>query len=66
VDHETDRDVRMAIQKAVHDLEAVQTGVDGADADRDDDRKLREENLIASMEEQVFRSSHNLWAGPIQ
>ena len=42
----------------MQDLDSVETGVDGvpsmnADEDRDNDRKLREERLIASMEEQV-------------
>ncbi len=39
-------------------MDGVETGVDGvpsmnADEDRDNERKLREERLIASMEEQV-------------
>ena len=55
---ETDTDVLFAVQKAIQDLDGVETGVDGvpsmnADEDRDNDRKLREERLIASMEDQV-------------
>ena len=55
---ETDTDVLFAVQKAIQDLDGVETGVDGvpsmnADEDRDNERKLREERLIASMEEQV-------------
>ncbi len=55
---ETDTDVLFAVQKAIQDLDGVETGVDGvpsmnAEEDRDNERKLREERLIASMEEQV-------------
>ena len=55
---ETDTDVLFAVQKAIQDLDGVETGVDGvpsmnADEDRDNERKLREERLIASMEDQV-------------
>lgn len=55
---ETDTDVLFAVQKAIQDLDAVETGVDGVpsmnvEEDRDNERKLREERLIASMEEQV-------------
>jgi len=59
---ETDTDVLFAVQKAIQDLDGVETGVDGvpsmnAEEDRDNERKLREERLIASMEEQVRISS---------
>ena len=59
---ETDTDVLFAVQKAIQDLDGVETGVDGvpsmnADEDRDNDRKLREERLIASMEDQVWFQS---------
>ena len=55
---ETDTDVLFAVQKAIQDLDGVETGVDGVpsmnpEEDRDNERKLREERLIASMEEQV-------------
>jgi hypothetical protein len=58
---ETDTDVLFAVQKAIQDLDGVETGVDGvpsmnAEEDRDNERKLREERLIASMEEQVKMS----------
>ena len=64
---ETDTDVLFAVQKAIQDLDGVETGVDGvpsmnADEDRDNERKLREERLIASMEDQVRLLSFLLWA----
>ncbi len=50
------------LHQCFQDLDSVETGVDGvpsmnADEDRDNDRKLREERLIASMEEQVKQYS---------
>jgi len=57
---ETDRDVLGALQTSIHHLAEVETALDGmtklglyADDERDDDRKLREERLIANMEEQI-------------
>merc|ERR1719400_2615882 len=57
---EGDRDVLGALQTSIHHLAEVETSLDGmarlgatADEERDDDRKLREERLIANMEEQI-------------
>eukprot|EP00092_Neocalanus_flemingeri_P006565 GFUD01007077.1.p1 GENE.GFUD01007077.1~~GFUD01007077.1.p1 ORF type:complete len:1705 (+),score=246.70 GFUD01007077.1:246-5117(+) len=57
---ETDRDVLGSLQTSIHHLAEVETALDGmaklglyADDERDDDRKLREERLIANMEEQI-------------
>jgi len=57
---ETDRDVLGSLQTSIHQLAEVETALDGmtklglyADDERDDDRKLREERLIANMEEQI-------------
>ena len=57
---ESDRDVLGALQTSIHHLAEVETSLDGmarlgatADEERDDDRKLREERLIANMEEQI-------------
>jgi len=57
---ETDRDVLGSLQTSIHRLAEVETALDGmtklglyADDERDDDRKLREERLIANMEEQI-------------
>ena len=57
---EGDRDVLGALQTSIHHLAEVETSLDGmarlgatAEEERDDDRKLREERLIANMEEQI-------------
>ena len=57
---ESDRDVLGALQTSIHHLAEVETSLDGmarlgatAEEERDDDRKLREERLIANMEEQI-------------
>eukprot|EP00090_Calanus_glacialis_P014558 TRINITY_DN23370_c0_g1_i1.p1 TRINITY_DN23370_c0_g1~~TRINITY_DN23370_c0_g1_i1.p1 ORF type:complete len:1795 (+),score=259.45 TRINITY_DN23370_c0_g1_i1:414-5798(+) len=57
---ETDRDVLGSLQTSIQHLAEVETALDGmtklglyADDERDDDRKLREERLIANMEEQI-------------
>lgn len=56
--HEQDRDVLSALQTAIDELDRTEMGVDGvpsmdADLDRENERKLREERLIYSMEEQM-------------
>ncbi|TRY77320.1 hypothetical protein TCAL_11644 [Tigriopus californicus] len=56
--HEQDRDVLSALQIAIDELDRTEMGVDGvpsmdAELDRENDRKLREERLIYSMEEQM-------------
>ncbi len=55
---ETDRDVQEALREAIDGMDSAEMGVDGvpsmnADEDREDERKLKEERLIASMEEQM-------------
>jgi len=57
---ERDSDVLSTVQATIQTLAEVETGVDGilrsgaaAEEDRDDERKLREERLIANMEEQI-------------
>merc|ERR1719412_832152 len=57
---EGDRDVLGALQTSIHHLAEVETSLDGmarlgatTEEERDDDRKLREERLIANMEEQI-------------
>ena len=66
---ETDRDVNNALQAAIHALADIETADDEhngmtttttpptamtlSEEDRDDERKLREEKLIANMEEQI-------------
>ena len=57
---ETDRDVLGALQTAIHHLAEIETAMDGmakmclySEEDMVDDRKLREERLIANMEEQI-------------
>ena len=58
---ENDRDVLGTLQTSIHRLAEIETALDGGniklgpygDEDRDDERKLREEKLIANMEEQI-------------
>ena len=57
---ETDRDVLGALQTSIHHLAEIETAMDGmskmclySEDDMVDDRKLREERLIANMEEQI-------------
>ena len=55
---ESDKDVQYVLHKAVQELDKTETGVDGVPSmnledDRDNERKLREEQLIASMEDQI-------------
>jgi len=58
---EHDRDVLNSLQTAIHYLAEIETAVDGKfltlgtfnEDDMDDERKLREERLIANMEEQI-------------
>ena len=65
---ETDADVLFALQTSIQDLDSTDTGVDGvpsmnAEEDRDNDRKLNEEKLIASMEEQLYKI-HSVQSSP--
>jgi hypothetical protein len=65
---ETDADVLFALQTAIQDLDGTETGVDGVpsmnvEEDRDNERKLREERLIASMEEQLYKI-HSVQSSP--
>ena len=65
---ETDADVLFALQNSIQDLDGTETGVDGvpsmnAEEDRDNERKLREERLIASMEEQLYKI-HSVQSSP--
>ena len=57
---ETDRDVLGSLQTSIHHLADIETALDNmtklglySDDDMVDDRKLREERLIANMEEQI-------------
>ena len=57
---ETDRDVLGALQTSIHHLADIETALDGmskmglyTEEDLVDERKLREEKLIANMEEQI-------------
>ena len=55
---ETDRDVLGALQTSIHHLAEIETAMDAkmclySEDDLVDDRKLREERLIANMEEQI-------------
>lgn len=65
---ETDADVLFALQTSIQDLDSTETGVDGVpsmnlEEDRDNERKLREERLIASMEEQLYKI-HSVQSSP--
>ena len=65
---ETDADVLFALQTSIQDLDGTDTGVDGvpsmnAEEDRDNERKLNEEKLIASMEEQLYKI-HSVQSSP--
>ena len=55
---EKDRDVLNSLQSSINSLSDIEPGMDGVEfpqveEERDDDRKLREEKLIANMEEQI-------------
>ena len=57
---ESDRDVLAALHTSIVHLAEIETGLEGlarvgatVEEERDDDRKLREERLIANMEEQI-------------
>ena len=65
---ERDRDVSFALQAAIEELDRTEMGVDGvpsmnAEEDRENDRKLREERLISSMEEQMNKI-HSVESSP--
>lgn len=57
---EQDKDVLSALQRAIEELDITETGVDGVpslhpEEDRENERKLPEERLIASMEDQLTK-----------
>ena len=65
---ETDADVLFALQTSIQDLDGTETGVDGVpsmnlEEDRDNERKLREERLIVSMEDQLYKI-HSVQSSP--
>ncbi len=65
---ERDADVLFALQTSIQDLDGTETGIDGVPSmnvedDRDNERKLREERLIASMEEQLYKI-HSVQSSP--